>query len=779
LTISSWNVSKARRSPTDWKIGKGLEWAHHEGVVHRDLKPANVMLTKTGAKLLDFGLAKAGGETESDRSESPTRTADPSLTDPGTIMGTLSYLAPEQLEGRKADARTDIFAFGVMLYEMATGKKPFAGTSKASLIGSILKDEPTPIAELAPMSPPALDRLIRQCLEKDPEERWHSVHDVVKELKWIRDGGTAAPVTGMTLAARLRRKAWLTAAVVVTVLLATVGALHPWRKAPDLSSPGRKRIAVLPFENLGTPENDYFAEGMSDEVRGKLASLPGFVVVASTTSSQYRKTTKPIEQVARELDVRYLVVGKVRWEKGSGGDRVQVIPELVEVEQSGAQTEKWRRPFDAMLTDVFQVQAEIAGKVAQSLDVALSAGQQDALAVQSTQNLAAYDAFLRGEMAYRHTNWSEAKTAYAQAVMLDPNFAIAWAHKSRAHSAPYEFDPTPADGQAARDAAERAVALAPDRPEGYVAHAQYYAVVENDSARGLSEIERAERLAPRDVDVLNRKARLERNLGRWEDSLRVSEEAKRLDPRSISTAKDLTDTLTYLRRFPEAQAEADRARALDPTDLDALVGRVEVSLAQGDLAGARAVLREASKESEPANFVTFLGYVPWVLDDAQQRLLLTLGPDSFDHNRAVWALTRARTYALRGDAARARENAAVARAELEARLARLGDVPPAAGLRMRHAFALAYLGRKAEAIAEGEVAAELVSVTKNALAWPALQEMLARLYMLVGENEKALNRLEQLFRVPVGPLPGWLRVDPAFAPLRGNPRFEKLIHSTN
>src|SRR5207249_11536971 len=165
------------------EIGEGLDWAHHEGIIHRDLKPANVMLTKTGAKLLDFGLAKAAVETVADRSESPTRTADSSLTDAGMVMGTLSYLAPEQLEGRKADARTDIFAFGVILYEMATGKRPFLGTSKASLIGSILRDDPMPITELAPMSPPALDRSIRQSLEKDPDERWHAVHDLVKELK--------------------------------------------------------------------------------------------------------------------------------------------------------------------------------------------------------------------------------------------------------------------------------------------------------------------------------------------------------------------------------------------------------------------------------------------------------------------------------------------------------------------------------------------------------------------------------------------------------------------
>jgi serine/threonine protein kinase/tetratricopeptide (TPR) repeat protein len=767
------------------EIGEALEWAHHEGIIHRDLKPSNVMLTRTGSKLLDFGLAKVGGGSDSDSSEFPTETADASLTDPGTVMGTLPYMAPEQLEGRKADTRTDIFAFGVMLYEMAAGRKPFGGTSKASLIGSILKDEPASITELAPLTPPALDRLIRQCLEKNPDERWHSVHDVVKELKWIRDGAKAAvtPVSGTTPVVGPRERTWLIAGTVVAVVLATGVALHPWwRLAGRASGPsGPKRIAVLPFENLGTRETDYFAEGMSDEVRGKLASLPGFAVVASTTSSQYRKTTKPMEQVARELDVRYLVVGKVRWERPSGGGRVQVIPELVEVEQSGAQTQKWRQPFNATLTDVFQVQAEIAGRVAQSLDVTLSMRQQNVLAQKPTQNLAAYDGFLRGEMAYRHENWRDAAMAYEQAVKLDPNFALAWAHLSRAHSnLYYHILPTPANARAAREAAERAIALAPERAEGYEAHSQYYAAVESHLARGLAEIEQAERLAPRDVDVLQRKARIKRDLGRWEEALGVFEEAKQLDPLSISTAEDITFTLGRLRRYSEAEAEGDRARALDPTDLTAVKYRVLATLGRGDLAGARAALQAASKEIEPVDLVASIAQEPgpWVLDGPQQELLLTIGPDRFDNNRAAWALNRAATYALRGDAVKSRENAEIARVEYKTQLRVIAHgalSQSAGGLHVSHALALAYLGRKAEAIAEGERAAALVPVTEDVLAAPEIREVLVAIYLRVGENEMALDRLEPLLKFQYHLSPAWLRIDPTYAPLRGNPRFEALL----
>src|SRR5215813_3629598 len=175
------------------EIADALDKAHRPGIVHRDLKPGNIMLTKSGVKLLDFGLAKLAAPTTgvmSGVSMLPTTPKGSNLTAEGTILGTLQYMAPEQLEGKEADARTDIFALGAVLYEMATGRKAFSGTSQASLIGSILKDEPAPISTVQPMSPPALDRVIRTCLAKDPEDRWQSAHDVGSELKWIASGSS-------------------------------------------------------------------------------------------------------------------------------------------------------------------------------------------------------------------------------------------------------------------------------------------------------------------------------------------------------------------------------------------------------------------------------------------------------------------------------------------------------------------------------------------------------------------------------------------------------------
>jgi len=204
------------------EICEGLEKAHRSGVAHRDLKPGNIMLTKSGAKLLDFGLAKYTTAPAQRVSMSGLATVDASITVKGEIVGTFQYMAPEQLEGKEADARTDIFALGTVLYEMATGKPAFTGKTRASLIGNIMNAEPAPITTLQPLSPPAFERVIKTCLAKDPDERWQTAHDVKLELKWVLDAGSQAGVP-MTVAARRRlreRSAWISAAVLAVVALA-------------------------------------------------------------------------------------------------------------------------------------------------------------------------------------------------------------------------------------------------------------------------------------------------------------------------------------------------------------------------------------------------------------------------------------------------------------------------------------------------------------------------------------------------------------------------------
>jgi serine/threonine-protein kinase len=540
-------------------------------------------------------------------------------------------------------------------------------------------------------------------------------------------------------------------------------------------------VAVLPFENLGDTSMAYFADGITDEVRGKLAALPGLEVIARTSSAQYKRTPKSPQQIGQELGVRYLLTATVRWQRTpSGASRVRVSPELIEV-RTAATT--WQEPFDAALTDVFGVQTEIAGRVVQALGVALGAGERRRLAERPTDNLAAYDAYLKGEEVSRGATdpvtLRRAVNYYEQAIALDSTFALAWASLSQGLTQLYfNGTPSPTDAERSRVAAQRAIALAPDRPVGRLALGYYYQGVQRDNDRALREYILGLQLAPANPDLLFATATVEQFLGRWEAAAEHFRDLWTINPRSENTIQQLGIALLWLRRYPEALAVTDRGLSLVPTDLAALENKAMVHLAQGNLAGAQAVLQVAPKEVEPtalaAFFATYLDLF-WVLDDEQQELLLRLTPGPFGDDRGAWGLALAATYAHRGDGAKARAYADSARVALEAQLKR---TPENAETHALLGVALAYLGHHERAVREGRRGVELLPITKDAYTGAYIQHQLARIYLLVGDPEKTLDHLEPLLKLPYFLSPGWLRIDPMFDPLRDNPRFQRLVNGS-
>jgi serine/threonine-protein kinase len=759
------------------EVADALAYAHGQGVIHRDIKPENILLSGQHALVADFGIARALGQAGTER-----------LTETGMTVGTAAYMSPEQASGaRPVDGRSDVYSLGCVLYEMLAGEPPYTGPTPQVIFAKRLSDPVPGVRRVRPAVPQGLEHVVTTALAPVPADRFATVADFVQALALpaastaatAAAAGTAATAPAVparvTVVRPTRRGQTLALAGAVGLILAGAGVL--WQRnrvAGDPSPP--TRLAVLPFENLGDSADAYFADGMTDAVRGKLSALPALQVIARQSSTEYRKTSKSPQQIGRELGVQYLLTGTVRWEKAGGASRVQVSPELVQV--ATASTE-WQGPFDAAMTGVFQVQADIAGQVAQALHVALRATEKRTLAQKPTRNLAAYDAYLKGTYllsGYDIPTLRRTAAYYEQAVALDPGFASAWAELSSTRSTIYlNGAPSPAAAEAARLAGERAVALAPDLPEGHSALAYYYLWVERDEEKALKEYEVVQQKAPNSVEALAGRVSIARSQGRRDAALAYQRQAQILSPRSVSVAIHLVENLLWLRRYPEALEASDRVLRLAPTSLQGLEFRAMIFLAQGDLAGAQAVIRTAPKEMDPAVLVAnFACYYErfWMLDDAQQEFLLRLTPEALDGNRADWAMCLGQTHALRGDSVKARAYADSGRTALQVQLAESPDDPQ---LHVALGVAFAYLGRPAEAVREGNRAVALVPVAKDAVLGTYLQHQLARIYILVGDHEKALDQLEPLLKMSYFLSPGWLQIDPTFDPLRGHRRFQQLV----
>jgi TolB-like protein/tRNA A-37 threonylcarbamoyl transferase component Bud32/Flp pilus assembly protein TadD len=744
------------------EVAEALDYAHGQGVIHRDVKPENILLSRGHALVADFGVARALELAGADAGAS---------TGLSLSHGTPAYMSPEQAARGPIDQRSDIFSLGCVLYELLTGER---------LVDRPLGPAPQ---RLSPDVPPPLEAALRKALAESPSHRYATAGEFGQAID-VALAGTSRGGRRRRLAAGSRI---VTLTVLVPLLALAVSAGRHWlsgradpsaRAAPDAAHPAW--VAVLPMAEPGGDAGEaYFADGMTDAVREKLAGLPGLEVVAPASSSEYRATSKPIQQIGQELGVQYFLEGRIRRTRGPGEDgRIEVDPELVDVATGAV---KWRQRFDAPAVEIFKVQTDIAAAVARELDVTLGAGERRLLAARPTRSLAAYEAFLKGEQVSNRmaevgdpTTVGKALGYYAQAVALDSSYALAWTRLSQAQAT--LIPPTSESWKASYAAAQRAMALSPTGVEGRLALGEYY-YMSRHFEPALEQYALGLRIAPHDPDLLVGTGMAQQSLGQWRASVAYLQEALTLDPRSVKAAWRLAHTLYYLRRYPEALAACDRGLAFAPTNLTLLEYKAMIYLAEGDLTGARLVIRSAPPEVDRSTLVAFTANMydlSWLLDDEQQRLLLTLDSHLFG-SRAIWALDLAETYDLRHRPAAVRAYADSSIASWEP-LVR--DSPGDAEFRVMYGLALAYAGRSADAIREGERAVATLPIGKDHFIGAYVQHQLVRIYTVTGRYDEALDRLEPLLTLPYILTPAWLRIDPTFAPLRRQPRFQRLLRSS-